>query len=200
MSSRLAELKPVTDAELVARSLEGQEKAFRELVQRYHGLVYNVIFRLTQHRELSEEMTQEAFLKAYRNLHTYDPARAFRPWLLKIASNATLSELRKMNRQSTTSLNELEESGFSPENAPHPDNVGRDEVSAALERADAGKVVLSALEKLDPRYKQALLLRYQHELSYEEVAETLEVPLNTVRTWLRRGLEKLRNEVKELAL
>lgn len=209
MSSRLAELKPETrpleqerDAELATRSLGKDERAFRELVQRYSGLVYNIIYRMTNNRELSEEMTQEAFMKAYKNLRTYDTARPFRPWLLRIASNATLSELRKRGRHQATSLDELQESGFSVENEPnrHIQPGHGDEISTSLERSEASQQVLKAMDKLDPRYKQALLLRYQQDLSYEEVAEALEVPLNTVRTWLRRGLEKLRDEVKELAI
>jgi RNA polymerase sigma-70 factor (ECF subfamily) len=183
------------DAELAALAIKGDQKAFAGLVQRYLPLVYNTLYRMTQNHELSEEMAQEAFVKAYNHLNSFDLDRgSFKPWILRIATNATLSELRKQAK--VVSLTALEESG----NWGEANHQTGEDIDSALERRLSTEEVMQAMQKLDPKYRQALILRYQHDLSYEEVAQTLEVPLNTVRTWIKRGLEKLKSQVKELAL
>jgi RNA polymerase sigma-70 factor, ECF subfamily len=187
------QLQP-SDAVLVERSLKGDQKAFRSLVNRYLPLVYNALYQMTQNHEISEEMAQEAFVKVYKNLNSFDRSRSFKPWLLRIASNAAISALRKQSK--VVSLNALEEEGYWGE----PDHQPTEDVTVRLERKLSSQEVLKALGNMDEKYRQVLLLRYQNELSYEEIAQTLNIPLNTVRTWIKRGLDKLKNEVKEMAL
>lgn len=189
----IATLQPA-DAELVELALRGDQKAFSKLVNRYLSLVYNYLFRMTQNHEVSEEMAQEAFVKAYQNLKGFDRARSFKPWILRIASNAAISHLRKQSR--VVSLNALEEEGHWGE-AEHQTS---EDVVVQLERKLSTEEVLKALGHLDEKYRQAILLRYQQELSYEEIAQALNTPLNTIRTWIKRGMDKLKNEVKEMAL
>lgn len=181
------------EAELIKLAAEGNPKAFRLLVNRYLPLVYGYLFRMTQNHELSEEMAQETFVKAYQNLKKFDRTRTFKPWLLRIASNTTISELRKQKK--VVSLDALEEEGAF--NAVS-DRVSED-VALQLERQSDTAEVQKALGKMEPKYRQVLLLRYQQELSYEEISEVTQTPLNTVRTWLKRGLDKLKQAVKEEA-
>lgn len=183
---------PPSDSELIGLAATGDEKAYRQLVNRYLPLVYNYLYRMTQNHELSEEMTQEAFVKAYQNLARFDRKRAFRPWLLRIASNAAVSELRKQSK--VVSLNALQEDDQWRE----MDHVAQEDLSHQLERQWTHDEVLHALNHLDPKYQQVLLLRYQQDFSYEEISDSLKIPLNTVRTWLKRGLDKLKNQVKEM--
>ncbi len=175
-----------SDAELVALSIRGNAKAFQHLMERYLPAVYNHLYRMTHNHELSEEMAQEAFVKAYRNLASFDGVRSFKPWILRIASNAAISALRKQSN--VVSLDALEESGHAYEPVSRP----FDEPDDQLDRKLTAETLLNAMQNLDEKYRAALLLRYQDELSYEEVAEALSLPLNTIRTRLRRGLEKLR--------
>lgn len=182
------------DAEWIERAVRGDQKAFSYLVNRYLPLVYNYLYRMTQNHEVSEEMAQEAFVKAYQNLKSFDPARSFKPWILRIASNAAISQIRKQSR--LVSLNALEEEGVWGE----AEHQTAEDLVTQLERKLSTEAVLKAMGNLDDKYRQALLLRYQQELSYEEIAEALSIPLNTVRTWIKRGMDKLRNEVKEMAL
>jgi RNA polymerase sigma-70 factor (ECF subfamily) len=181
------------EAELIAQAANGNQKAFRVLVNQYLPLVYNYLFRMTQNHELSEEMAQETFVKAYQNLKKFDRTRAFKPWLLRIASNATLSELRRQKK--LVSLDALEEEGAF--------NVGSDrtseDIALQVERQSATADVQKALDRMEAKYRQVLLLRYQQELSYEEISEVTRTPLNTVRTWLKRGLEKLKQAIREEA-
>jgi RNA polymerase sigma-70 factor (ECF subfamily) len=181
------------DSALIDRTLCGDQKAFSQLMQRYLQTVYNYLYRMTQNHELSEEIAQEAFVKAYQNLKNFDRQRPFKPWILRIASNAAISQLRKQSK--LVSLNAMEEEGTWTE-AQHQT---ADDVVVQLERKLSTEEVLKALQTLDDKYRQALLLRYQQDLSYEAVAETLGIPLNTVRTWIKRGTEKLKHAVKEMA-
>jgi RNA polymerase sigma-70 factor (ECF subfamily) len=189
--SHTASTVQLDESELIASAANGDAKAFRLLVNRYLPLVYNYLFRMTQNHELSEEMAQEAFVKAYRNLKSFDRSRAFKPWLLRIATNATLSELRKQKK--VVSLNAMEEEGTFQET----DYQTTEDITIQLERQLSQEEVQQAMEQLPSKYRQVLLLRYQQELSYEEIAETMQTPLNTVRTWLKRGLEKLKQSVQE---
>lgn len=182
------------DAELIKHAMAGDQRAFSQLVKRYLPLVYNYLYRMTQNHEVSEEMAQEAFVKAYQSLKSFDQQRSFKPWILRIASNAAISHIRKQSR--VVSLNALEEEGAWGE-AEHQTS---EDIVTQLERKLSTEEVLKALENLDEKYRQALLLRYQQDLSYEDIAQTLDIPLNTVRTWIKRGMDKLRNEVKEMAL
>ncbi len=187
-----------TDAELIALTLAGQDKAFRHLVNRYVTLVFNVIYRMTGNHELSEEMTQETFVKAYNHLQSFDRARPFRPWLLRIATNSTVTALRKQSKVVSLSAmleeNTWNEADYQERMLDYPpveDTLSR------LERKLSSEEVMKVLATLDEKYRQVLVLRYTQDLSYEEIAETLNIPLNTVRTWIKRGLERLKSQVKE---
>jgi RNA polymerase sigma-70 factor (ECF subfamily) len=187
-----------SDADLAASARDGNPKAFGKLLNRYLPVVFNTLYRMTQNHELSEEMAQEAFVKAYRQLHRYDSTRgSFKSWILRIATNAAISEMRKQSK--VVSLNALEEAGHWDE-TQHQLASAPDDLLTCLARQLSAEEVIQAMGKLDVKYRQALLLRYQNELSYEEVAEALDIPLNTARTWIKRGLEKLKHQVKEMAL
>ncbi|HEY9745750.1 MAG TPA: RNA polymerase sigma factor [Oculatellaceae cyanobacterium] len=189
-------LKPaqVSESELLAAAAKGDQKAFRVLVNQYLPLVYNYLYRMTQNHELSEEMSQETFVKAYRNLKTFDCRRPFKPWLLRIAANATLSELRKQRK--VVSLNALQEDGGFNE----MEHQVSEDMTLRLEQELDAHQVQQALNRLDEKYRNVLLLRYQQELSYEEIASAMQTPLNTVRTWLKRGLEKFKDTIQEIAV
>ncbi len=181
------------DAERILRTIAGEEKAFRELVDEYGGLVYNFIFKMTRNPEMADDLTQEIFVKAYRKLDSFDRTRPFRPWLLRIASNTTFSELRRRNKVVSISTLEEENPVFEVQDTSETADTAR-----IVEERLSSRLVLDAISALDPRYRQVLLLRYREQLSYEEIAEVTGAPLNTIRTWLRRGREALRQQVRGL--
>lgn len=181
------------DAERILRVIAGEEKAFRELVDEYGGLVYNFIRRMTQNPEMADDLTQEVFVKAYRKLDSFDRARPFKPWLLRIASNTAISELRRRNRVVSITMMEEDNPVFEVQDTSEMADTAR-----IVEEKLSSQVILQAISALDPRYRQVLLLRYKEQLSYEEIAEATGTPLNTVRTWLKRGREALRQQVRGL--
>lgn len=185
-------LKPKSaDEEKLAHAIRdvasGDARAFRVIVDLYAPLVFNFIFQMTQDATHTEDLVQETFLKVYQNLARYDRRRAFRPWLLKIASNTTLSSFRKRNVRDASQVVNLDDmqdaTGYEPQ--------AREETDLDVERRMTSEEVLKLIAQLKPNYRQALLLRFVHELSYEEVAEALDIPVNTVRTWIKRGREQL---------
>lgn len=182
------------EACLASADSAASEKSFRTLVERYSGLVFNVVYKMTHQYELAEEITQETFVKAFQHLSQFDRSRSFKPWLLRIASNTAISALRKKT-VAQVPLDVMSEQGIEVAEGENVLSMHRqlgDDSLTLLEKKMAQEEVLGLLEKLDPKYRQILILRYSEELSYEEIAEVLAIPLNTVRTWIRRGLEKLK--------
>jgi RNA polymerase sigma-70 factor (ECF subfamily) len=175
-----------TDETLAIRAREGSPEAFARLVERYERPVFGLIVRLVRDPALAEDLAQEAFLRAWRALASFDPERRFASWLLRIAHNAAIDALRRRRTMPLVSLvmeDDGEEEGRERElpdlAAPNPEEraAGRD-LARALERA---------LSSLREEYRAALLLRFGQQLSYEEIAEVLSLPLGTVKTFLHRG-------------
>ncbi|MDX2086086.1 MAG: RNA polymerase sigma factor [Candidatus Melainabacteria bacterium] len=164
--------------------LQGDANQFRQVVQAWHAPVYRYLYRLTQNPDLSDELTQEVFLKVYQHRQRFQAGRPFRPWIFRIASNTLASAMRK-KAIAVTSLDALQETGAWAE-PPQPGS----ETTGPVEEAPVD--IQQALQTLEDKYQQVLLLRYQQDCSYEEIANSLAVPINTVRTWIKRGLEKLK--------
>ena len=180
-----------TDAELVAGALQGSEADCRELVRRFERPVYSLIARMVQDPPTAEDLAQEVFVKAFRSLASYDPARKLSSWLFKIAHNATIDHLRR----------------HQPETVPleaEPDEEGRgwaavladpaaESPAAAIERRDLARALERAIGTLRPEYRGAVLMRYAQGLSYEEICEATGLPLGTVKSRIRLAFGKLRN-------
>ncbi|OGN77560.1 MAG: hypothetical protein A3G84_06030 [Chloroflexi bacterium RIFCSPLOWO2_12_FULL_71_12] len=172
----------MTDQEVVARCLSGDRDAFAILVERWGGRVYNVALRITADADAASDCAQEAFVRAYRSLHRYDPAYPFGPWILKIATNASLTHLRSWHAHE-------EPMGDEPPEHAEPSEAGPEETAV---RREAVSEVLAAMTALPPAYRAALTLRHLQQLSYQEVADALELPLGTVKTHLHRARAALR--------
>jgi RNA polymerase sigma-70 factor (ECF subfamily) len=177
------------DVILIQSIKQGNAQAFKHLMQTYMKLVYSYVYRTCQQQELAEDMTQEIFVKVYQNIDKFDEARPFKPWLMRLASNHVISHLRKKSSAASLSLEALQEE------QPHKEWGGMtDETkdpSVQVERQDDVSQVEFALSTMAPNYRDVLLLRFQGDLSYEEIALKMQVPVNTIRTWLKRGKERL---------
>jgi RNA polymerase sigma-70 factor (ECF subfamily) len=170
-----------TDQEIVQRCLAGDADAYEGLVERYGGRVYNVALRITHEPESARDCAQDAFIRAYRALHQYDPAYPFGPWLFRITTNVSLNHVQRGRGREIT-VEELPEDASPPEAGPELTAVSREEVQE----------VLDAMAELPPAYRAALTLRHMQELSYQEVADALGIPLGTVKTHLHRARAALK--------
>ncbi len=147
-----------------------------DLVNRFKGQVFGLCYRMLGHREDAEDAAQEAFARALRNLHSWDSEREFEPWLLAIAGNRCRTALsRRMRRPPPRSLNE-------PVASRTPD------LQAAKQLTEEVNLALSSLRD---QYREAFILFHQHELSYAEIAEAMQCPIGTVRTWIHRARREL---------
>jgi RNA polymerase sigma-70 factor (ECF subfamily) len=177
---------PSTDADLTRAILAGSEVASRDLVSRYGASAVNFAFRFVHDRAIAEDLAQDAFLRAFQRLKTYDPQRKFSSWFFQVLRNITIDYLRT-NRLPTSSLDELTEAGIEVtgacEAAASPELLaGQTELAGALD---------VALRAIRPEYREVIVLRYQEGLTQQEIAELLDLPVGTVKTYLHRARREL---------
>lgn len=182
--------KAIKDYKLVRRAVEnGDQKAYAELMSRYKDSIYYMLLKMVNNRDDAEDLTIEAFGKAFRNIRQYTPDYAFSTWLFKIATNNCIDFIRK-KRKMMLSIDR----GFENEegqdislevksDGPAPDDV--------MMKKQKVMMMKDVVEKLKPRYRRLVELRYYQELSYEEIAEELNLPLGTVKAQLFRAREFL---------
>jgi RNA polymerase sigma factor (sigma-70 family) len=176
------------DYDLVLSALEGDETAFARLLARYKDAIFFMLLKMVNNRSDAEDLTLEAFGKAFKNLHQYSPSYAFSTWLFKIASNNCIDFLRKkkgtlipIEGNQDTSDNESPIKLKSKD--PNPEE--------RLIRKQKAILMRKVVRKLKPRYQTLVEYRYFRELSYEEIASELKLPLGTVKAQLFRAREML---------
>ena len=188
--------KAARDYKLVCLAREnGDERAFADLLKIYKEPLYLMLLKMTNDPVEADDLTIEAFGKAFRSLHLYTPTHAFSTWLFTIASNNCIDHIRKKRLQ-TISINNVypqqedEHSEIQIEsNAPNPE-----EKFITEQRI---KIMREAVKLLKPRYKRLVELRYFEELSYEEISDELGLPIGTVKAQLFRARELLYNLLKD---
>ncbi len=174
-----------SDAELAGRILAGSDAAARELVCRYERPVFNLIVRMLRDPALAEDLAQETFIKAFSHLSSYDSRYRFVNWILRIARNTAIDYLRQP-RPAVSSFDDQEgAAGAERLNSTAPSPF------AAAARGELRAVLDAAIEQLRPEYRQVVVLRYQEEFSYEEIAEMVDLPLGTVKSYLHRARAEL---------
>lgn len=179
----------VEDRELVERALAGSQAAYRALVERYERPLFSLLVRMLRDRALAEDLSQETFVKAFSKLDTYDRGRKFSSWLFKIGHNTAIDELRK-KRLATVSLASSREEDAPTLEARLPAER-TSEPGTRLEQVGLRGALEAAIGELRPEYREAMLLRFREGLSYEEVAEILEIPLGTLKTRLHRARKEM---------
>lgn len=177
------------DKVLIARAKEGDERAYQLLLHKYQKSVYYLIYKMIRNPEDAEDLTQETFAKAFASLESFDAKFAFSTWLFKIGSNSAIDFIRRRKMQ-TLSINQNtgNEESANPVLQLRDGNLVPDE---SLLKKQRSQYLQLAIEQLPARYRQLVMLRYFDELSYEEVAQQLEIPLGTVKAQLHRARELL---------
>lgn len=199
MADARAEYTALSDQEVVARAREGREPAYRELIRRYERPVFSLVFRMVRDRELAEDLTQETFVKALNAVESYRPEFKFSSWIFKIANNAAIDHLRRRELQ-TLSL-EGAPNAVTPEAIEATALQLRDRLENPLEELEArelGGQIEAAIARLRPEYRSCILLRHVEGRAYEEIAEILDLPLGTVKTYIHRARNELRASLAHL--
>lgn len=177
------------DSSLVKVCLGGDKRAYEVLLRRYQKLVYNVLYQMVHSHEMAADLTQETFLKAYRALNTFRTEGKFKPWLLRIATNTCLNAIRD-NREHDSLDDILEEN-------PGAEPAFDEKIDELVEWRLTHQKLEDALKQLPVRHRQVFILRYQHDLPYEEIAEVTGEPVSTIKSLLFRIREKLRKMLSE---
>lgn len=166
-----------SDRDLIQRAHRGDAEAFGEIVVRYQKSVFNVCYRLLHEWAEAEDMTQETFLRARERLQTFDEERGFGPWIRRVAANVCLNRLESQKR--TASLDEERDA----------DEDIRPE--AQVEVRERSEQIRRALASLPSQYRVVIELRHYQELSYDEIAAELHIPLSDVKSHLFRARQRL---------
>jgi RNA polymerase sigma-70 factor (ECF subfamily) len=175
-----------SDAELVRHALAGSQTAYRTLVARYASSAVNMAARLVNDRAVAEELAQDAFVKAFARLATYDPERRFSAWFFRVLHNVAVDYLRR-KRVDTVSLDALQQDGYQGPATQDATSSPDEE----LERRALAAALGDALSRLRAEYREVVVLRYQQDLTVEEIAEVLQRPAGTVKTFLHRARKEL---------
>ena len=191
--------KKLTDQEIVVLARQGREAAYRELIGRYQRPVFSLIYRLVRDREKSEDLAQDTFIKVLNALDRYDPSYKFSSWIFKIAHNTALDHLRKREPE-TLSLDgsphartaaEIEATTLTP--------ASTDESPEAFTSSrELGVEIEKAIGTLRAEYRTAILMCHVEGRPYEEIAQIMDVPLGTVKTYIHRGRNELKRQLAHL--
>jgi RNA polymerase sigma factor (sigma-70 family) len=187
LNSQLSD-KARYDYTLVEAALTGDEKAFAKLLSRYKDAIYFMLLKMVNNKNDAEDLTIEAFGKAFKNLHQYSPSYAFSTWLFKIATNNCIDFLRKRRGVYISIENNLENGDNDlpvklRSNEPNPEEK--------LIRIQKAILMRKIVHNLKPRYRTLVELRYFREFSYDEIAKELNLPLGTVKAQLFRARDML---------
>jgi RNA polymerase sigma-70 factor, ECF subfamily len=194
------DLAQLDDRDLAALAAQGRERAYRELLSRYERPVFSLVFRMVRDRNVAEDLAQEAFIRAFNAIDSYNPAYKFSNWIFKIANNHTIDFLRK-RRLDTVSIHGSPHASSAQEEARTSLVVeSTDErPDAFVENRELGGQIERAIGALRPEYRTVVLLRHVEGYSYEEIAEAMELPLGTVKTYLHRARNELKDHLSEVA-
>jgi RNA polymerase sigma-70 factor (ECF subfamily) len=196
--NHIDDFSTATDQEVVARACDGSEPAYRELLSRYERPVFSLVYRMVRDRERAEDLCQDTFIKVLNALTSYRPEYKFSSWIFKIANNAAIDHLRK-KQLDTLSL----------DGAPDAVTTERQEGTSLqisdntespldeLEARELGGQIEEAIGNLRPEYRSCILLRHVDGRPYEEIAEILDLPLGTVKTYIHRARGELRAALEQ---
>ncbi|MCR2823756.1 RNA polymerase sigma factor SigW [Lederbergia panacisoli] len=175
--------------------LKGDQEAFGEIVELFKDKVFQLCYRMLGNRHEAEDIAQEAFVRAYVNIHSFNQGRKFSTWLYRIATNLCIDRIRKKKpdyfldaelagTEGLTMYSQIAAEGKSPD--------------SEVETMELQEIVQREILRLPDKYRVVIVLRYIDDLSLNEISEVLEMPLGTVKTRIHRGREALRKQLNNL--
>ena len=179
----------------IKQVLKGDQDAFAEVIELYKDKVFQICFRMLGNRHEAEDISQEAFIRAYVNIHTFNQKRKFSTWLYRIATNLCIDRIRKKKpdyyldaevkgTEGLTMYSQVAAEGQLPE-----EEVEEMELQNEIQRQ---------IMKLPDKYRSVIVLKYIEELPLQEISEILDLPLGTVKTRIHRGREALRKQLRNV--
>jgi len=184
----------ISDSKLIRQALDGDQNAYAAILEKYKGPISSMIFRMVKNKEETEDLVQEAFIKAFNSLSSFNEQYAFSTWLYKIAVNNCIDHFRK-KRLRVFSLDKPLESTDGEMRREFPDmSFAPDRELLSIEKTN---MIQRAIDSLPEKYRLSIILRHNEEKSYEEIAEIMEIPLGTVKARIFRAREMLKKKLKD---
>ena len=178
---------------MIRAALRGDDRAYQKLMRKYHDQIFNFIYRMIHDREQVEDLTQEAFIKAFGSLRSFNEEFAFSTWLYKIATNNCIDYIRKRKLQ-MYSIDKPLESRDSEYTFELPDESA--EADKSLITSQRALLLRDAIARLPEKYRRVIQLRHVEEKSYEEIAKSLKLPIGTVKAHIFRARELLFKQLR----
>jgi RNA polymerase sigma-70 factor (ECF subfamily) len=176
------------DKKLIADYLKGDEKSLEILVGRYLKPIYGFTYKYVGNSQEAEDITQETFVKVWKNIKNFDKSKSFKAWIFSIAKNAAIDFLKKKKAMQFSDLEDEKGENILAEKFVDSSLLPNE----ILERKDLTRALLKAMGKLLPKHRKVLLLRHKDDLTFREISQRLNEPLNTVKSRHRRGLISLK--------
>jgi RNA polymerase sigma-70 factor (ECF subfamily) len=182
----------LSDIELVEKSLLSDTKAFGVIVKRYSSMIYKFVWLYLKDQDDSTDITQETFIRVWKNLHKFDTKKSFKMWIFAIAKNASLDLIKKKKSLNFSAISEDDEElssffhNFVESSDPLNENIDREIIKSGLYKA---------MEKISPIYKTVIFLRYVNNLKFVEIAKELNESIDTIKSRHRRGLFALKKVI-----
>jgi RNA polymerase sigma-70 factor (ECF subfamily) len=176
---------------LIQRCLAGDQIAWEQIVRQHWRKVFNIAYKFTGKHDEAEDLTQDVFLKIFKSLDTFDRRANFQTWLVSVSRNLCIDHYRSVRKERETIDRDVDAGELSPV-AQTVSPV------AALEHADRVELLKKALDQLPPTLRSAVLLRDIQELSYQEIADKLNLPEGTVKSRINRGRTELSRQIRRL--
>lgn len=184
----------IDDVDLVARALRGREDGFEQLVRRYQRPIVAYVYRMIGDYDLALDGTQEVFIKVYNSLDRYNSEYKFSTWIYRIAHNVAIDHLRRTSAHSA-SLHTIDSDGDELER-PLAD-CDQASPEANIELSERRETIEAAVQTLPPAYRELILLRHAHDMSYDEIAEVTGLPLGTIKNRIFRARACVRERLVE---
>lgn len=182
----------ISDEILACKTLQGELSAFEELVNRYKNLVFAIVYRMVGQYQEAEDITQEVFITVYDKIYQFDSSKKFKPWIYKIATNASISALRKKKKVITLDFDEV----FSKQYEEFRSDYSFDP-EVMFERKELERFINEAIMELSDNYRAVIVLRYQMDLSNQEIADVLEITRENVEVKIHRARKALQKIVQK---
>ena len=182
------------DAKLIATFIKGDGESFAALVDRHMPMVYKFVYRYVGDADIANDVVQDVFIKVWKNIKKFDPQKNFKTWLLTIAKNTALDAIKK---KKAVLFSKIEEGDTDLDAFLAPYVESADLPDALLQKKQTKADLDRILQELSPTYRSVLLLRYTEHLKFREIADTLQEPIDTIKSKHRRALIQLRKMLAE---
>ena len=181
------------DQVLIQKVLEGNKSSFEQLMRKYNRKIYNFIFRMVRDKEITNELTQDFFIKIFSVINKYNFEYKFSTWACRICYNLVIDYIRRNQMK----LDSLDNPNLSPKQMINSDNYVSQDGFYNLDREELKNYVWKVVEQIPSKYRELVLLRYLQEMKYEEIAQITSLPVGTVKNRIFKAKEILRSEMEK---